>query len=199
MGCYGATLSDLFVVDDTKKIRGGVARIESRNLGFSSFAESVLDTKEDKEDDEEEEHNDDDDEIRVSDVVFVQNEVDDDGIKEGDLKTAKKKKNKSSSFRYQSCFTDETHDGRWQQQQAAAVVLELHSSSDSGQDGSFAASTSCSDELDEDGGERSWVRRREEVVVTTIFVGGGKSSSGRGLLRQPSVASSLFKVTGGGY
>nr|KAJ0228451.1 hypothetical protein LSAT_V11C100015110 [Lactuca sativa] len=32
-------------------------------------------------------------------------------------------------------------------------------------DGSFAASTSCSYEIDEDGGKLRWVRRREEVVV----------------------------------
>ena len=39
----------------------------------------------------------------------MRNEVDDDEIEEeGDLKTTKKK-NISSSFRYQSCFTDETH------------------------------------------------------------------------------------------
>ncbi|KAL7601782.1 hypothetical protein Lser_V15G26643 [Lactuca serriola] len=89
-----STLSDLFVVDDTKKGGGGVARVESRNLGFSSFAEPVLETKEDEEDDDEEEHDDDDDdddnEIRVSGDVFVRNEVDDDGdIEEGDLKTMK--------------------------------------------------------------------------------------------------------------
>lgn len=63
-------------------------------------------------------------------------------------------------------------------------------------DGRFAASTSCSDELNGDGGERRWVRWREKVAVTTIFVGGGKSSSGRGLRRQPSATSSLFRLTG---
>ncbi|KAL7617320.1 hypothetical protein Lser_V15G02530 [Lactuca serriola] len=169
-------MSDLFVVDDTKKRRGGVASIESRNLGFSSFAEPVIDTKEDDEDEEEEEHDDDDDEIKVSDEVFVRNEVDDDEIEEeGYLKTTKKK-NRSSSFRYQSCFTDETHDGayyddrdggcsetvdgnssrqqRWCQSSTVTATV--------GGDGSFAASTSCSDELDEDGGERSWVQWREE-------------------------------------
>ncbi|CAI9259722.1 unnamed protein product [Lactuca saligna] len=34
-----------------------------------------------------------------------------------------------------------------------------------GGDGSFVASTSCSVELDEDGGKLRWVRRREEVAV----------------------------------
>ncbi|CAI9275427.1 unnamed protein product [Lactuca saligna] len=32
-------------------------------------------------------------------------------------------------------------------------------------DGSFVASTSCSDEFNEDGGKLRWVRRREEVAV----------------------------------
>ena len=47
-------MSDLFFVNDMKKKRGGVARIELRNLGFSSFAEPVLEMKEDEEDEEEE-------------------------------------------------------------------------------------------------------------------------------------------------
>ncbi|CAH1449945.1 unnamed protein product [Lactuca virosa] len=48
-----------------------------------------------------------------------------------------------------------------------------------GDDGSFAASISVSDESDEDGGERRWVRRREKVAVTTKFFYGGKSPGGR--------------------
>ncbi|CAI9280153.1 unnamed protein product [Lactuca saligna] len=72
-GRDGATLSDLFFVNDTKKRRGDVVRINSRNLGFSCFGVLVLDMKEDEEDDEEEERDDDDDddEIRVSNEVFV--------------------------------------------------------------------------------------------------------------------------------
>ncbi|CAI9279944.1 unnamed protein product [Lactuca saligna] len=64
-----------------------------------------------------------------------------------------------------------------------------------GGNGSFAASISCSDKLDDDRGERSWVWWMEEVAVTMIFVGGGKSSSGRGLVRQPYDTSSLFRLT----
>ncbi|KAI3788045.1 hypothetical protein L2E82_00665 [Cichorium intybus] len=87
-----STLSDLFVVDDTKRGGGGVARVESRNLGFSSVAEPVLEPMEDEgeEEDADDDDDDDGDEIRVSDDVFVRNEIDDDGdIEEGDLKTMK--------------------------------------------------------------------------------------------------------------
>ncbi|KAL4587732.1 hypothetical protein LXL04_000606 [Taraxacum kok-saghyz] len=88
-----STLSDLFVVDDTNRGGNGVARAESRNLGFSSITEPVLESKEDEDevdDDEEEEYGDDGDEIRVSDDVFVRDEVDDVDIEEeGDLKTMK--------------------------------------------------------------------------------------------------------------
>lgn len=82
-----SSLSDLFVVDDTRKRGNGVVRVESKNLGFSSIAEPVLEMNED----EGEEELDDDDEIRVSDDLLVRNEVDDDEIseEEGDLKTMK--------------------------------------------------------------------------------------------------------------
>ncbi|KAK9069116.1 hypothetical protein SSX86_013232 [Deinandra increscens subsp. villosa] len=90
-----STLSDLFVVDDTKKVRNGGSRLESMSLGFSAFAEPVLEMKEEDEDDNDDDDegrvsDDDSDEIRVSDEVITRNEVDDDGeIEEGDLKTMK--------------------------------------------------------------------------------------------------------------
>ncbi|CAI9293985.1 unnamed protein product [Lactuca saligna] len=129
--------------------------------------------------------------------------VDDDEIEEeGDLKTTKKK-NISSSFRYQSCFTDETHsllisfgDGGGNSSRRQRWCRSSTLATTTGGNGSFAASISCSDKLDDDGGERSWVWWMEEVAVTTIFVGGGKSSSGRGLVRQPYDTSSLFRLTG---
>lgn len=86
-----SSLSDLFVVDDTRKRGNGAVRVESKNLGFSNIAEPVLEMKEDEGGEELDDDDDDDDEIRVLDDVLVRNEVDDDEIseEEGDLKTMK--------------------------------------------------------------------------------------------------------------
>lgn len=75
-------LTDLFDIDDTKTGGSGVVRVESKNIGFSSITEPVLEIQE---------VNDDYTRIRISDDSFVRNEIGDNGEIGGeeDLKTMK--------------------------------------------------------------------------------------------------------------
>ncbi|KAK1434849.1 hypothetical protein QVD17_00603 [Tagetes erecta] len=75
-------LTDLFDIDDTKSGGDGGLTVESKNLGFSSIVEPVLEINEDR---------DDCSEVRVSNDLFVRNVVDDndESGQEEDLKTMK--------------------------------------------------------------------------------------------------------------
>ncbi|KAK9059573.1 hypothetical protein SSX86_020277 [Deinandra increscens subsp. villosa] len=69
-------LTDLFDVDDTETGGDGVVTVESKNLGFSSIVEPVLEVNEDL------------NEIRISNDIIVPNEIKESGGEE-DLRTMK--------------------------------------------------------------------------------------------------------------